>query len=72
MFIPDRIDRELHSLERLELKFGVSSKFFDKVPVRILPDVLFRVFRRSKASFYALTPGGGLPYDTDGDARRLA
>ena len=45
----------LHSLERLELKFGLSSEFFDKIPVRILLDVLFRVFRFSKASFYALT-----------------
>ena len=52
MFILDRIDRELlHSLERLELKFGLSSEFFDKIPVRILLDVLFRVFRFSKASF---------------------
>ena len=55
MFILDRIDRELlYSLERLELKFGLSSEFFDKIPVRILLDVLFRVFRFSKASFYAL------------------
>ena len=56
MFILDRIDRELlHSLERLELKFGLSSEFFDKIPVRILLDVLFCVFRFSKASFCALT-----------------
>ena len=56
MFILEPIDRELlHSLERLELKFGLSSEFFDKIPVRILPDVLFRVLRFSKASFYALT-----------------
>ena len=54
MFILDRIDRELHSLERLELKFGLSSEFFNKIPVRILLDVLFRVFRFFKASFYAL------------------
>ena len=55
MFIRDRIDRELlHSLERLEFKFGSSSEFFDKIPVRILLDVLFRVFRFSKASFCAL------------------
>ena len=54
MFILDRIDRELHSLERLELKFGLSSEFFDKIPFRILLDVLFLVFRFSKASFYAL------------------
>ena len=52
MFILDRIDRKLlHSLERLALKFGLSSEFFDKIPVRILLDVLFRVFRFSKASF---------------------
>ena len=55
MFVLDRIDRELPSLERLELKFGLSSEFFDKIPVRILLDVLFRVFRFSKASFCALT-----------------
>ena len=54
MFILDRIDRDLPSLERLELKFGLSSEFFDKILVRILLDVLFRVFRFSKASFCAL------------------
>ena len=54
MFILDRIDRELHSLERLEFKFGLSSEVFDKIPVTILLDVLFRVFRFSKASFYDL------------------
>ena len=47
MFILDRIDRELPSLERLELKFGLSSEFFDKITVKILFDVLFRVFRFS-------------------------
>ena len=52
--ILDNIDGELHSLERLELKFGISSEFFDKMPVRILLNVLFRVVRFSKASFYAL------------------
>ena len=30
MFILDRIDRELSSLERLELRFGLSSEFFNK------------------------------------------
>ena len=55
MFILDCIDRELlHSLERLELKFRLSSEFFDKIPVRILLDVLFRVFRFSKAYFCTL------------------
>ena len=54
MFILDCIDRELLPLERLELKFGLSSEFFDKIPVQILLDVLFHVFRFSKASFYAL------------------
>ena len=49
MFILDRIDGELQSP-----KFGLSSEFFDKIPVRILLDVLSRVFRFSKASFYAL------------------
>ena len=47
MFILDRIDRELHSLKRLELKLVISSEFFDKIPGRILLDVLFRVFRSS-------------------------
>ena len=42
MFILDRIIRELHSLERLELKFRLSSELFDKIPVRILLNVLFR------------------------------
>ena len=55
MFILDRIDRELHSLKCVELKFGLSSEFFNKIPVRILLDVLFRVFRFSKALF--LRPG---------------
>ena len=56
MFILDRIDRELlHSPERLELKFGLGSESFDEIPVRILLDVLFRVFRFPKASFCALT-----------------
>ena len=50
IFILDRIDRELPSLERLEPKFGLSSEFFDKIPVRMF----FRVFWFSKASFYAL------------------
>ena len=54
MFILDRIDREFPSLERLELKFGLSSEFFDKIPVRIFLDVLFLVFRFFNASFYAL------------------
>ena len=56
IFIPDHIGGELHSLKCLDLKFGLSSKFsefFVKIPVRIL-DVLFRVFRFSKASFCAL------------------
>ena len=47
MFILDRI-------EHLELKFGLSSEFFDKIPVKIPLNVLFCVFRFSKASFYAL------------------
>ena len=48
MFILDRIDRELPSLERLEIKFGLSSEFFNKIPVRVLLDVPFRV--RSNSS----------------------
>ena len=57
MFIRDRIDRELlHSLERLELKFGLSSEFFDKIPVRILLDVLFRpgIFIHDILNFVAM------------------
>ena len=55
MSILDRIDRELHSLKSLELEFGLGSEFFDKISVRILLDVLIRVFRFSKTSFNALT-----------------
>ena len=56
MFTLDRIDRgrEFHSLKSCEPKFGLSSKFseyFDKIPVKILLDVLFRVLRFTKASF---------------------
>ena len=51
MFILDRIDRELHSLERLELKFDSRLEFFYKIPVRILLDVLFGEFRFSKVSY---------------------
>ena len=50
--------RELHALKRLELKFGLSSEFsecLDNIPVRILLNVLFHVFRFSKACFNALT-----------------
>ena len=49
------IDRELHPRKSLELKFGLSSEFFDKIPVRILLDVLFRMFRFPKASFNSPT-----------------
>ena len=45
------IDRELHS-QTFRAKF---SEFFDNIPLRILLDVLFRVFRFSKESFCALT-----------------
>ena len=34
---------------------GDGDEFFDNIPLRILLDALFRVFRFSKASFYALT-----------------
>ena len=47
MFILHRIDRELHSLEGLELI--KSLEFFYKIPVGILLDVRF-----FKASLYAL------------------
>ena len=54
MFILDRIDRELHCLKCVDLKFALSSEFsqfFDKISVRILRDVLFRVFRFFNAFF---------------------
>ena len=50
IFIPDHIDRELHSLKCLDLKFGLKFRIFrifEKKPVRILLDVLFHVFRFS-------------------------
>ena len=55
--ILDRIDRSWTPLSQtfraeIWLKF---SEFFDNIPLRILLDVLFRVFRFSKASFCALT-----------------
>ena len=71
MFILDRIDRELQSLKRLELKFGLSwqfSEFLDTV--RILLDVLFHVFRFSKASFNALT--SSFKTFKTGDVRKVA
>ena len=51
MFTLDRINRELPALKRLEL---ISPEFFDKIPARILLDVLFCVSRFSKVSFYAM------------------
>ena len=51
MFILDGIDRELHYLELLQLKYDSNLEFFFKIPVRILLDVLFGEFRFSKASF---------------------
>ena len=49
---------ELYALKSLELKCGLSAEFsecLNKIPVRILLDVVFLVFRFSKASFNALT-----------------
>ena len=49
------IDRELHS-QTFRAKIWVKfSEFFDNFPLRILLDVLFRVFRFPKVSFYAPT-----------------
>ena len=42
---------ENSSLERLELKVGLTSEFVDRIPVRILLDVLFRVFSSSFMTF---------------------
>ena len=54
MFILDRINRELHSLELLWLKYDSNLEFYCKIPVRILLDELFGEFRFSKATLYAL------------------
>ena len=47
MFIPDRIDRELHSLKCLTLNLSYKvqnfSDFFGKIHVRIVLDVLLCV-----------------------------
>lgn len=56
------LDQELLPLKSLVHRFCIKrsqvSEFFDKinVPVRILLDVLFCVFRFSKVSFNAVTP----------------
>ena len=53
-----RIDRGLHALKSLQLKFGLTSEFsefYNKIPVKIFLGVLFRVSRFSTASFNALT-----------------
>ena len=55
--VQDRIDRSWTPLfqtfrAKIWPKF---SEFFHNIPLRILLDVLFRVFRFSKASFYAPT-----------------
>ena len=42
--------------DSIDLNFGLSSEFFNKIPARILLDVLFCVFSFSKASFCALYP----------------
>ena len=58
MFIELTINVELHAMNLLELKFFVLSsefsEFFNNIPDRILLDVLFCVFRFSKASSNAL------------------
>ena len=58
IFILDRIDRELHSLRSLELKFGLSSDFSEFVRKQLLESFLMFslcVYRFSRASFNALT-----------------
>ena len=53
MFILDRIDRELHSLERLGLKFDSSLEFFDKYLLEsLMCSLVCSGFL--KASLYAL------------------
>ena len=44
MFILDRIDRELHSLRSLELKFGLSSDFSEFARKQLLECSLIRSF----------------------------
>ena len=44
MFILDRIDRELHSLKRLELKFGLSSDFSELLDKYLLKSFLMCSF----------------------------
>ena len=44
MFILDRIDRELHSLRSLELKFGLSSDFSESVRKQLLESFLMCSF----------------------------
>ena len=39
-----RIDKGLHALKSLQLKFGLSLEFFNKILVRILLDVFFCLF----------------------------
>ena len=56
IFFLDRIDRELHSLERLELKFGLRSEFFDRIPLRILLDCPFVCSGFLKRLFLAFMP----------------
>ena len=53
------IIEELHAMNMLEVKFWLISsefsEFFNNIPYRILLDVLFCVFRFSKASFNAMS-----------------
>ena len=44
MFILERIDRELHSLKRLELKFGLSSGFSELLDKYLLKSFLMCSF----------------------------
>ena len=60
VFIELMINEELHAMNMLELKFlaylsSEFSEFFNNIPDRILLDVLFCVFRFSKASFKAIS-----------------
>ena len=58
MFCPNHNNWRTPCSQKIELKFGLSSEFsecFDKIPVRILLNVLFPVSRFSKACFNALT-----------------
>ena len=59
------MENSLSRTFRASIRLNISSEFVIKIPVRILFDVLFRVFRFFKASFY-------LYRHLDTDVRKVA